>query len=101
MSRAFGEEQLRTLETGAPEEVERLCAELRRLYAAEDAQQAKTESLVALLGATHQQLQSTGRTLESALRLMVPPQSRQATTQQGDGRKRPRMLMDEQPEPEH
>lgn len=94
MSRAFDDHQLRILETGAPEEVERLCAEVRRLYAAEDAAQVRMDSLLALMIGSHQQLQATGRTLESALRLLSPPQPSSPPSE--PQRKRPR-VMGEQP----
>jgi hypothetical protein len=72
--RAFSDQALSTMERGAAPEVKRLCVEVRRLYAAEDAAQNNASALIALLSATHQQLHAAARTLESAIRLNTPPQ---------------------------
>jgi hypothetical protein len=97
MSRAFDEAQLRALETGASDEVARLCAEVRRLYAAEDAAQNSIPAVVALLSATHQQLHAAARTLESAARMISPQQEKPRTSSEPQ-RKRPQMMMDDQPD---
>jgi hypothetical protein len=65
------------MERGASGEVEELCAEVRRLYAVEEATQNAGPALNALMSATHQQLHAAARTLESAIRLNAPPEATQ------------------------
>jgi hypothetical protein len=70
--RAFTEQQLDVLAKGAPEEVERLVGEVRRLYEAEDRQAQLNGALAAMLGGMFQRLQGECRAVEATMRMLMP-----------------------------
>lgn len=71
-ARAFTEQGLAIMERGASDEVERLCAEVRRLYAEEDSRARTEEAAYTLISSAHQQLHGAARTLEGALKMLSP-----------------------------
>jgi len=96
--RLFTDEQIVQLVHDAEDEQwRRVVLELRRLYEAEE-RRAQTDGLIyTMLSGVHQHLSAELRTVEGALRTMMPPPPA-PTTPPEPPKKRPRVLMDEQPE---
>lgn len=94
--RVFNDQQLKAMETGASSEVDSLVREVRRLYEIEDRQAQVNGSVSAMLMGTHQRLQGESRALEAVVRLVAPPPP--PTAPEEPAKRRPRVLMDEQPE---
>lgn len=97
--RAFNEQQLASMENGASPEVEALVREVRRLYEAEDRQAQTNGAVCAMLAGIFQRLQGEGRAVDAVIRMLAPAAPQQpATGQEQPAKRRPRMMMDEQPE---
>lgn len=97
--RAFNAQQLLNMENGASHEVEALVREVRRLYEAEDRQAQVNGSVCAMLAGTFQRLQGEARAIDAVARMVAPaPPQQPAAGQEQPAKRRPRMMMDEQPE---
>jgi capsule polysaccharide export protein KpsE/RkpR len=95
--RAFDDRRLWVMNEGASGEVEDLVAEVRRLYAEEEARARGEAAMLTLLSSAHQQLHAAARTLEMALRVNAPQEPPKAAEE--PQRRRPRMLGEEDEQP--
>jgi hypothetical protein len=94
--RAFDERHLAAMEEGSSHEVSALVREVRRLYEAEDRQAQVNGSVSAMLMGTFQRLQGESRAIEAVVRMVSPPAP--PSTPDEPAKRRPRVLMDEQPD---
>jgi hypothetical protein len=92
--RAFSDEQLAQMLREADDELKtRLISELRAQYQSEDRTSQTVGALYTMLQGVHQRLVSEVRSVEGMLRMLIPPPPAQSDPE----RKRPRMMMDDQP----
>jgi hypothetical protein len=93
--RAFSDEQLAQMLREADDELKtRLISELRTQYQSEDRISQTVGALYTMLQGVHQRLVSEVRSVEGMLRMLMPPPPAQQSEPE---RKRPRMMMDDQP----